>query len=131
MRLYSVHRPLTTPADAADTTRFVKEGFSWPAFFFTGIWLLWHRLWIEFILFAVVLGGAEFVVQSMNWPDGLSSLLSLAVALFLGFEGNDIRRWNLERRGFAEVAEVAAPDLMGAEHKFFSVTPEGAVTTAP
>ena len=24
----------------------VKDGFSWPAFFFSLIWALWHRLWV-------------------------------------------------------------------------------------
>ena len=24
----------------------VKEGFSWPAFFLSFLWALWHRLWV-------------------------------------------------------------------------------------
>ena len=27
----------------------IKDGFSWPAFFFSLIWALWHRLWSRYI----------------------------------------------------------------------------------
>ena len=36
---------------------FVKDGFSWPAFFFTAVWALWHRLW----LFALIVLGQNLV----------------------------------------------------------------------
>ena len=44
MRVYTVHmrRPALDP-DA--DFRLVKEGFSWPAFFFSFLWALWSRLW--------------------------------------------------------------------------------------
>ena len=51
MALYSVHLKgsgLQSVAEAA----FVRQAFSWKAFFFGPLWLAWHRLWIALLLWA-------------------------------------------------------------------------------
>ena len=43
--VYTVH--MRRPAlDPGTRLRLVKEGFSWPAFFFSFVWALWSRLWL-------------------------------------------------------------------------------------
>jgi hypothetical protein len=126
MRHYSVHQPAWAP-HTPDAVRFVKEGFSWPAFFFTGLWLLWKRLWIEFLIFLAVIVGFELVFQAMGVGQALGGLGSLVVGLILGFEGNDLVRAKLARTGYVEISEVAGRDLESAELKYF----EGRGTSPP
>ncbi len=49
--IYTVHVRGRGRAD--DDVVLVKDGFSWPAFFFSLIWALWHRLWF----FALIMRG--------------------------------------------------------------------------
>lgn len=32
----------------------IKEGFSYPAFFFSGLWFLYHKMWKEFAVLALI-----------------------------------------------------------------------------
>ena len=118
MRHYSVHHPSWAP-HAADAVRFVKEGFSWPAFLFTGFWLLWKRLWVEFEVFVAAVVVLELLFQAMGISPAMGGLGSLLIGLVLGFEGNDLVRAKLARMGYAEVGEVAGRDLESAELKYF------------
>src|SRR4051812_28041644 len=54
MAVFTVHLPrrLDDPA-AVERVKFVREGFSWAAFFFGPLWLLFHRLWLTFLLWVV------------------------------------------------------------------------------
>jgi len=120
MRFYTVHlrRPVVSDADMA----LVKEGFSWPGLVFAGLWALWHRMWLAavaiFAVFAIVSGllaGAGPAAQALA-----SALLGLGLGLF----GNDIRRWHLRRRGFAEAGAVRGENLTEAERRFLEGRPE-------
>ena len=54
MTLYSVYEPpgeAQDLEDRADSLVFVKEGFSWPALFVPGFWLLYRCMWLELVLF--------------------------------------------------------------------------------
>jgi len=119
MRHYSVHQPYAAPG-ALDAVRFVKEGFSWPAFFFTGFWLLWKRLWIEFAIFLAMVVALEMALHVLGIGQAMGGLGSFVIGLALGFEGNDLVRAKLARSGYVEVGEVAASDLESAELKYFS-----------
>ena len=44
---------------------------------------------------------------------------TLLTALLLGFEGNNLLRWTLARRGYEEIGEVAADTPRAAEMRFF------------
>ena len=101
MRLYIIMNP---PAgdDATALPMAVKEGFSWPAFFFGPFWLLWHRLWPE----AAGVGIAALATLALPPAAGLAA--SFLLALLLGLEGNALRRWALRRRGWREADIIAA-----------------------
>jgi hypothetical protein len=87
----------------------VPERFSWGALLFGPLWLALHGAWIAAILaFAADAAIGELV------PDISGAVLSAALALLLGLFGQDLRRWTLERRGFAMAHIVAAPDAESA-----------------
>jgi hypothetical protein len=131
MTIYTVLAPPATGPAGPDTDRFVfiKEGFCWPAFFFTSIWLLFRRMWLVFLLYALASVAVVFLTAKVSpvvtWPTVM--LFGFLVAL----EANNLRRWTLERRGyrFLGVAEGARRDE--AEFRFFSTWPGLAEASKP
>ena len=95
-------------------TMAIKQGFSWPAFFFTYIWAYTKRLWtvvLGFLAAHFVSGGVLGVV-AINDPQALarwSWILVLAANLVMGFKGNDFCRASIRKRGFAWLHTVEAP----------------------
>lgn len=108
----------------------VKQGFSWPALFFTFIWAFVKKMAaLGFIVLAVMLAmygleryvdsleGTESGVEAISGASNYSGIKviqivvglgNLAVAIFIGFKGNNWRRKNLTGRGFTFVKAVLA-----------------------
>jgi hypothetical protein len=132
MRYYSVHQPAAS-AQSTDATIFVKEGFSWPAFFFSFLWMLWHRLWIEFVAFIVIMVTMQLMLNALGL-EAIGGAVSFLVNLLLGLEGNQLLRHKLVRNGYVEVGTVAAEDRGQAELKYFGLKhrdPSTAAIAAP
>lgn len=122
MRIYSVHirRP---PLDPDRDICLVKEGFSWPAFFFSMLWALWCRLWLAAAgIFAaeLALGAA---LSLLGADEITQTAISLGFAAFVGVVGNDIKRWTLFRRGYLQVGVVTGEDRNSAERRFWDQRP--------
>ncbi|MGF7158606.1 hypothetical protein FHS85_000216 [Rhodoligotrophos appendicifer] len=134
MKTFTVHHRERNPeailADP-DGLEVVKEGFSWPAFFIPLLWLIYKRMWLVLVLFLVV--NAALAVIGVLWPmpGAAETFVALAVNLFMGLQGNDLRRWTLARRGKAEVGVVMGDDLLAAEHRFFSLLASGLSAVTP
>jgi len=100
---------------------FVKDGFSWPAFFIPFVWMIWHRLWLALVTYVVVAAGLAGIGYLSGFPDSLATLLGLLINLFFGLEGNNFRRRSLARRGYHEVADIVASDREEAAWRYFAV----------
>ena len=98
----------------------MRDGFSFAAFLFGPIWLLWHRLWLALIGYigvaAVVVAGMKLIGASY----GIRSLVGLLFALLLGFEASSLQRWTLTRRGWRDRGIVVGEDMETAERRFFA-----------
>lgn len=95
----------------------VRDGFSWFAFLFSPLWLLWHRLWIEALLAFVAFGLLSALGEAAGF--GLAgSLLTLLVSLFVGLEGQALRIAALRRRGWRESGVVEAGRLADGEVRY-------------
>ncbi len=104
------------PQGAQDIA-FIRDGFSFLAFLFPPLWLLWNRLWIEAALaFAALLGGAA--LERVTGLGLAAPLLSLLVSLFVGLEGNGLRVNALLRRGWSILTVIEADDLTDAETRY-------------
>jgi hypothetical protein len=121
--VYSVYEP---PADDTDVEErasriaFVKDGFSWPALIVPALWLIYQRMWIELILYLVV-------VTAVQWAFGTSSegveaawWVTLGLTVLFAFEANDLRGWALRRRGYNFYAVASGRDRYEAERSFFT-----------
>ncbi len=97
----------------------VREGFSWGALLIGPVWLLAHRVWIPAVLViaANVLAGALA-------PEGLQLFLFAAISLLVGFSGNDLRRFSLERRGYLLRHVVTARNADGALSRLLANRPD-------
>jgi Protein of unknown function (DUF2628) len=126
--IYTVHVPddVAGSVERADRTVFVREGFSLWGFVFGWLFLVWHRLWIALAAWVALAG----VIAAGWWvlrlpPDPLVAMAVL-MHLFVGVEGNDLRRWRLERRRFRLVEIVSGARRDEAEYAYFFRAPEDA-----
>ena len=104
----------------------VREGFSWAALIFGWLWLLAHRAWVPALLVF-----AAGVLAAALTADGLRLILIGAIAAMQGLFGNDLRRWSLERRGYALAYVLAARDSEGALARLLDRRPDLAEALAP
>ena len=120
--VYSVYEPPAQApdlAERADRLAFVKEGFSWPALFVPLLWLLYYRMWIEFILLVMVYAGLQLAFGTDLQGQVLAGSASLAIGVLFAFEASDLRTLSLERRGYRLAGVASGRDQTEAERSFF------------
>lgn len=120
MTVYSVLEPPARSGEGTDRYVFVRDGFSWGAFFFGALWMLWHRLWLVLVGYAVLIVALETVLRLLGEPASIRILVGFLIALLIGLEAASLRRWTLLRRGWLDRGIVVADDIEGAEWRFFS-----------
>jgi hypothetical protein len=122
--VYTVYEP-TGDADAeltarADRIAFVKEGFSWPALFVPALWLLYHRMWIELVLFVGFFSLMPWLLGVGTEAEQIFGWFSLGLVALFAFEANDLRGWALQRRGYRFAGIATGRDRIEAERAFFT-----------
>ena len=98
MKMFAVYRHPALGHEA------VKQGFSWPAFFFGWIWAFVKGLWLP----GAVLMFAPFLLVALDPSGILFFVFGLSAPLVLGFQGNAWRVSNLVRRGYEFVQNIEA-----------------------
>ena len=120
--VYSVYEPASEAPDAearAEALQFVKEGFSWPAFFVPALWLIYCRMWIEFVLFIVIFGALQWALGLDKPGHDIFGWLLMGLFALFAFEANDLRGAALERRGYRLIGVAEGRDRTQAELSFF------------
>jgi len=120
MRTYTVHDRPGSVGDDRDAVA-VKEGFSWPAFVFTGLWALWHRLWRVFVIMTAGFAALEGAVYLAGADPITVAAAGLAYGLIVGFGANDWRRAGLARRGWRQAGLVAATGADAALRRHYDL----------
>ena len=125
MRYYSVHAP-EDERDDPERFLFVKDGFSWPAFFVPILWLLWHRLWLALVWYVVFILVVAWAGRLLN--EDIAFITAVLGSILFALEANNIRRLALAGRGFTEVGSSFGKNADEAEVRFFAGdgTPVGA-----
>jgi hypothetical protein len=85
----------------------VKQGWSWPGFFFGWIWMMVKGMWMTFAFTML----AIFILISII-PEPTSRVLVLIVGIIVGIFGNEWRVKELSRKGFIHVdtKQARTPD---------------------
>ncbi|MDY6842222.1 MAG: DUF2628 domain-containing protein [Pseudomonadota bacterium] len=95
----------------------VKQGWSWPAFFFGVIWALVKKQWVLGISVLVGLSLLGFAVAASDGGENgqvFVNLVSLIVSIVFGVYGNSWREKNLISRGYEQTGMASATNPDGA-----------------
>lgn len=117
MAIYTIH----AQGDGLESIRdaqFLRDGFSWSAFWLGPFWLLRHGLYVACVAWVsaiVVLVMAAGTILSSDAATGVF----LAMQALLGLEADHLLQGKLGRKGYRLVNVVAAPNLDEAEVAFF------------
>jgi Protein of unknown function (DUF2628) len=134
MPTYTVHAP---PPRHGETTSaperfvFVRDGFHFWAFVLAPLWLLLHRLWLAFVIYAVGYGLIGIGLSLLRAPASAQFLAGLLIALLTGLEASSIWRWTLTRRGWGTLGFVVGEDTEIAEQRFFAEWTKRAAISPP
>jgi hypothetical protein len=117
MAFYSVHLSGSGPKAAAEAA-FVRQSFSWKAFFFGPFWLERHRLWIALLVWAalylVLILAARWLISA-----DAAFFIGLALQILLGLEAASLREAKLAAQGYHLAEIIAAPASDQAEIAFY------------
>lgn len=102
----------------------VKDGFSLGATAFGPLWALMLGLWEAAIIIFVVQLAAGFLINEFIPGNSAQIAAQIGVAVTIGISANELRRWNLLRRGFDERTSVSGTDTLDAERRFFENHPD-------
>ena len=122
MTVYMVFEPPRRGDDAlvhAERITFVRDRFSWAAFLFGPLWMMWRRLWLALIIYLVATSLIEWGLRSLGIPIGARTTVFVLLQLLIAFEAANLRRWTLLRRGWRDRGVVFGDDLELAERRFF------------
>jgi hypothetical protein len=122
MPVYTVHAPPAEGTDVRGTTDqfvFVRDGFSFWAFVFGPLWLLYQRLWLAFAGYMVLSILLEVVMTLLRAGGGIRFAVMAVIAVLMGLEAASLRRWTLSRRKWRQLGVIVADDREAAERRFF------------
>lgn len=130
MAIWTVWESERHGAERAERAVFVKDGFSWLALLFGPFWLLWHRMWVVVLGYAVVLVGIPALVERLAGDD-VAGIVGFGLAVWFAFEARALRRWSLARRGYTLMAVVEGRRFRNAERRYYSERPFTAAPLTP
>jgi hypothetical protein len=122
MPVYTVHAPVadgTDPRSVTDRFVFVRDGFHFWALVFGPLWLAWHRLWLALLGYLVIAVGGTVALSLLHVGGGTRFIVTLLIALLMGFEAASLWRWTLSGRKWRQLDVVVADDEEAAERRFF------------
>jgi hypothetical protein len=120
VRIYLVHVAPDAGHSDPDPV-LLKDGFSFSAFLFTGLWALWHRMWLVAALTFCGWILLEAALAFSAAADELGLIVRLAFCAFIGFGANDWLSATLVRRGYDLAGVVAAPRPDAALRRWFDL----------
>jgi hypothetical protein len=122
MSVYTVHQPPVRAADSlpeAERIVFVRDGFSFWAFLFAPLWMLWHRMWLVLAGYIVLVAALEALLIAVGASSSAAAFVWLMLSLLLGLEASTLRRFSLRLRGWVNAGIVSGDDVEDAERRFF------------
>jgi hypothetical protein len=121
MPVYTVHAPVGPDGQeaAADRFVFVRDGFHLWAAVFGALWLLVHRLWWVLLGYVVVMALVGTGLALLPVGNDVRVAVELLLALLVGLEAANWRRWTLSRGRWRQLDVVVARNEHEAEHRFF------------
>ncbi len=95
----------------------VKQGWSWPAFFFSFIWAMVKKQWalgVSVLIGTLTFGFIVGAAGGGEGGDALINIISILINIIFGINGNSWREKNLISRGYEQADTVSAANPEGA-----------------
>src|SRR5258708_18763396 len=100
MTVYMVFEPPRRGADPvkhAERIVFVRDRFTWSAFLFAPLWMLWHRLWLVLLGYLVVMTAGVARLRFARVRVGARAAILAPIALSVWVQAPRLRRRRLRR----------------------------------
>lgn len=107
--------------EPTERVQLLREGFSFWAFSFGGLWLLAQREWLLLALYAGLVAAMGMLAAALRLPELALLPLQVWLQLMFGFHAYDLQGWLLLRRGYRLTGVVVAPDEIAAERRYYDV----------
>lgn len=132
MKLYSVFLPTGgSAARSLECARFVKLGFSWPAFLATPLWAARHGLWLAFGLWLALVLVIGLLAGFAHVGPAAAFLLYNLGALAFGLEADRFRQHRLSRAGFLIHGLTMGDSVGDAETVYFAQRADAVTAPKP
>ena len=118
LRIYTVH---INPKEAHpyETAEFIGEGFNWSAFFFSGFFALYKRLWLP-LIGIVAFNMLLMYAKHHHWLQaGSFAAINIGIQLLIGYHANDWIRDRLKNQGYVVADLVSGENELRAEQRFY------------
>ena len=92
MSIYTVHEPLPRASEAtADPVRFrfVRDGFHFWAFVLGPVWMLFHRLWLVFLLYVILSAALHTALWFAGATWGTKFVIGVLISMLIGLENSN------------------------------------------
>ncbi len=98
----------------------IKDGFCWPALFFTPLWMLFRGMWLIFA-FYIALTLVFFAIGEAGLiAPGIVFWLNIGISLIFAYEANFLRKWTLLRHNYRHIGVSLGANIREAEVNFFA-----------
>ena len=105
----------------------VKDGFSWPAFFFSIFWLFVRGLYLYGFILVIATLIIAFLIPIIftkiteQYFSFILNLFGIGMSIFLGIIGNRLQVNLLEKKGYKIVMNTLAHDSWQALKIFYNI----------
>ena len=121
MRDFTVHEPpamASTREERAEKLVFVKDGFSWGAFFFGPFYFAARGEWLGAIAYVLASIAVHFLFLAFDASADSAAFGYFVLNFIAGFEANELRRYALARAGWREFGATSGRDRDECERRF-------------
>lgn len=115
MKLYSAFIKKNNSNKIQDVI-LLKEGFSFLALFFNGLWFFYHKMWREFLV--LILVNIIFATFGEVWPSFDKFFLEIALVITIAINANNWLAQHLKNNGYQFVGMFFGRDLEEAQLNF-------------
>ena len=92
----------------------IKNGWSWPGFFNSSLWLIYKGMFI--LALQIFVFFAMFVFFGI--PEQIVAVVSIGIGIYFGVNGNRLYRQFLEKQGYKFFLSVNADNIANAKAQF-------------
>ena len=100
--------------NSMNTVELVKYGWSWFAFLFSGLWLVYKGLYIK----AVEIFVFSTLILLLGFPESIIPIISIGIGVYIGARGNSLYKDYLEKSGYTGFLIINANSSELAKRQF-------------